>query len=94
MIIEPAIDLKDQMCVRLQKGDFGTAHKVAEDPVATALAFRDAGARWIHMVDLDGAKQGSVENAPLFLEVAAQSGLKVELGGESVTSKRSARIWT
>ena len=81
MIIEPAIDLKDQMCVRLQKGDFGTAHKVAEDPVATALAFRDAGARWIHMVDLDGARSGERQNGSIVQAVAEQSGLKVELGG-------------
>ena len=81
MIIEPAIDLKDQMCVRLQKGDFGTAHKVAEDPVATALAFRDAGARWIHMVDLDGARSGVRVNAQIVAAVARESGLRIEMGG-------------
>ena len=81
MIIEPAIDLKDQMCVRLKKGDFDTVHKVAEDPVATALAFRDAGAKWIHMVDLDGARSGRRINAPIVAKVARESGLQIEMGG-------------
>ncbi len=81
MIILPAIDIKDGCCVRLQKGDFATAHKVAEDAGETAASFRAAGAGWIHMVDLDGAKEGAMKNAPLFLEIAKSSGLKVELGG-------------
>ena len=81
MLILPAIDIKGGACVRLLRGDFATAHKVAEDPLETAASFRAAGATWIHMVDLDGAKEGSVQNAPLFLEVARRSGLKVELGG-------------
>ena len=81
MIIEPAIDLKNQKCVRLQKGSFDTVHQVAEDPVATALAFRDAGAEWIHMVDLDGARSGKRVNASIIADVAKASGLKIELGG-------------
>ncbi len=81
MIIEPAIDLKDKMCVRLKKGDFDTVHKVAEDPVATALAFRDAGAKWIHMVDLDGARSGVRVNGPVVASVARATGLQIELGG-------------
>lgn len=81
MIILPAIDIKDGQCVRLTKGDFSTVEKVAEDPLGTALAFRKAGADWIHMVDLDGAKEGSLKNSEVFLQVARESGLKVELGG-------------
>ena len=52
MIILPAIDIKDKACVRLIKGDYDTAHKVAEDPYKTAGDFALAGAKWIHMVDL------------------------------------------
>lgn len=59
MIILPAIDMKDGQVVRLYKGDFDTVHQVASDPVATARAFLDAGAQYIHMVDLDGARVGS-----------------------------------
>lgn len=62
MRVLPAIDLKDGQCVRLQKGDYGTAHRVAEDAAQTARAFLDAGAELIHMVDLDGAKDGSHAN--------------------------------
>lgn len=81
MVILPAIDIKDRRCVRLYKGDFDTVHCVADDPLETALSFRASGADWIHMVDLDGAKEGKKRNADIFLRVAAQSGLKVELGG-------------
>ena len=81
MIILPAIDIKDGKCVRLYKGDFGTVHQVAESPLETALAFKKAGAEWLHMVDLDGAKTGLGANSHIFLEIAAKSGLKVELGG-------------
>ena len=81
MIIFPAMDLKDGRCVRLYKGDFDTVHQVADDPLQTALSFRRAGAEWLHMVDLDGAKTGSTANASLVLDIARQCGLKVELGG-------------
>ena len=81
MIILPAIDIKEGQCVRLTRGDFDTAEKVAADPLETALAFQSAGAEWIHMVDLDGAKEGSLKNSEIFLRVAKNTGLKVELGG-------------
>lgn len=81
MIILPAIDLKDGKVVRLYKGEFDTVHQVADDPVATAKAFYDAGARYIHMVDLDGAKDGVRKNADIVRAVATASGLNVELGG-------------
>lgn len=81
MIILPAIDIQGGNCVRLLRGDFSTAHKVAENPEDTAAGFRAAGASWIHMVDLDGAKNGGVVNAPVFIKIAVASGLKVELGG-------------
>ena len=81
MILEPAIDLKDGKVVRLKKGDFDTVHQVADDPVAVAQAFAAAGAKVIHMVDLDGAKSGSRVNAAIVKEVAEQSGMKIEMGG-------------
>ena len=80
MIILPAIDLKDGAVVRLHKGDFGTVHAVAEDPVTTAEAFLAAGARYLHMVDLDGAKDGKRKNSEIVWRVA-QVGLRIELGG-------------
>ncbi len=87
MIILPAIDIKDGQCVRLTKGDFATVEKVAEDPLETALNFKKDGAEWLHMVDLDGAKAGSLKNSEVFLQVAEKSGLKVELGGGIRTMK-------
>ena len=81
MIVLPAIDLKDGACVRLYKGDFATVHTVADDAVATALHFRACGAEEIHMVDLDGAKDGVRKNADIVRRVAKESGLKIELGG-------------
>ena len=80
MILFPAIDLKDGRVVRLLKGDFATVHKVADDPVTVARAFADAGAAWVHMVDLDGAKDGVRRNADAVRAVCA-TGLRVELGG-------------
>ena len=80
MIILPAIDLKDGTVVRLYKGEFDTVHQVADDPLATARAFWEAGARQIHMVDLDGARDGVRRNGAIVSQVAG-TGLKVELGG-------------
>ncbi|MCD8026369.1 MAG: 1-(5-phosphoribosyl)-5-[(5-phosphoribosylamino)methylideneamino]imidazole-4-carboxamide isomerase [Clostridiales bacterium] len=81
MIILPAIDIKDGNCVRLFKGDYSTVEKVAESPYAAAQSFADAGASWIHMVDLDGAKDAKLINADLIADVAKSSGLSVEVGG-------------
>ncbi|MBR3866422.1 MAG: 1-(5-phosphoribosyl)-5-[Butyricicoccus sp.] len=81
MRVLPAIDLKDGQCVRLKKGDYGTAHKVAEDAVETAKNFIAAGAELIHMVDLDGAKDGTHANYDVVRRVLAETDAAVELGG-------------
>lgn len=81
MIIEPAIDLKEHRVVRLHRGDFATVHQVADDPLAVAREFVVAGARVVHMVDLDGARSGKRVNREEVRRVAAESGLLVELGG-------------
>jgi len=81
MIILQAIDIKNGQCVRLTKGDFATVEKVAEDPLSTALNFQEQGAEWIHMVDLDGAKEGGIRNSEIFLNIAQKTNLKVEVGG-------------
>ena len=80
MLIFPAIDLKDGQVVRLKKGDFSTVHQVASDPVAVAEAFYASGARHLHMVDLDGARDGKRKNSEI-VRRTAQCGLAVELGG-------------
>lgn len=81
MIILPAIDIINGQCVRLTQGDYSTATKVAENPIETAKNFKTQGSQWIHMVDLDGAKNGSQPNKDLFIEIVKETGLKVELGG-------------
>ncbi|MBP3380241.1 MAG: 1-(5-phosphoribosyl)-5-[(5-phosphoribosylamino)methylideneamino]imidazole-4-carboxamide isomerase [Ruminococcus sp.] len=81
MIILPAIDIKDGCCVRLFKGDFNTVEKVAENHLETARGFEAAGASWIHMVDLDGAKEGRPVNTKIYADIAEKTNLKVELGG-------------
>ncbi len=81
MIILPAIDIKDGNCVRLFKGDYNTVQKVAESYMDTARMFESCGAEWIHMVDLDGAKDASQQNKEIFLDVAKNTKLKVEVGG-------------
>lgn len=81
MIILPAIDIKDGNCVRLYKGDYSTAHKVAEDAVTTAKGFEHDGAAWMHMVDLDGAKAKKPVNNELILNVRKNTGLNIEVGG-------------
>lgn len=81
MIILPAIDIKDGNCVRLFKGDYNTVQKVCESPYIAAQSFADAGAKWIHMVDLDGAKDAKLVNADLIADIAKTSGLMVEVGG-------------
>lgn len=81
MIILPAIDMKAGRCVRLKRGEFSTASQVSDSALETARAFTEAGAKWIHMVDLDGAKDGTRRNFLQICEVIRVSGLSVELGG-------------
>lgn len=80
MLIFPAIDLKDGRAVRLRRGDFSTVHQVADDPLETARTFCAAGARYLHMVDLDGARDGIRKNSAI-VRAAASAGLRIELGG-------------
>jgi phosphoribosylformimino-5-aminoimidazole carboxamide ribotide isomerase len=81
MIILPAIDIKDGNCVRLFKGDYSTVSKVADDPYEVASGFVKAGAKWMHMIDLDGAKDGKRQNSELIIDVAKNTDIKVEVGG-------------
>ena len=80
MLIFPAIDLKDGKAVRLYKGRFDTVHQVADDPAETARTFYTAGARYLHMVDLDGARDGKRKNSAI-VQAVSEVGLRIELGG-------------
>lgn len=81
MILMPAIDLRDGRCVRLYKGDFAQETRYPVDPVELAARYAELGARWLHVVDLDGAKRGEPVNLPLIDRMRAASGVDVQLGG-------------
>ena len=81
MILFPAIDLKQGEAVRLLRGDMDTATVFNHDPAAQARAFRDAGFRWLHLVDLDGAFAGEPRNAEAVEAILAAVDLPVQLGG-------------
>ena len=83
-VLYPAIDLRGGRCVRLHQGDYGRETVYGDDPVAQALAFADAGASWVHVVDLDAARSGDPTNRPVIATVAAalaERGVAVQTGG-------------
>jgi phosphoribosylformimino-5-aminoimidazole carboxamide ribotide isomerase len=82
--VYPAIDLRGGRCVRLLQGDYGRETAYGDDPVTQALAFADAGAEWVHVVDLDAARTGDPVNRPVIAAVAAAlagRGVPVQTGG-------------
>ena len=81
MYLLPAIDILDGKAVRLAKGDYDRVTVYNEDPVEQALVFEDAGAEWIHMVDLDGAKTGEPANIRIVERILAKTNLNIEVGG-------------
>ena len=81
MELYPAIDLLDGQCVRLTRGDFKRVTVYSDDPVRVAEKFAQAGARWVHVVDLNGARTGVPANLPLVRQIASVAGLRVQMGG-------------
>ena len=81
MIFFPAIDIYQGKCVRLEKGDFEKKTIFNEDPVDQAKFFEDMGCNWIHVVDLDGAKNGSSSNFNIVEEISLKTNLKIQFGG-------------
>ncbi|QKF64188.1 1-(5-phosphoribosyl)-5-[(5-phosphoribosylamino)methylideneamino]imidazole-4-carboxamide isomerase [Campylobacter corcagiensis] len=81
MEILPAIDLKDGKAVRLLKGDMNTAKIYSSAPWEVAKEFEDMGAKWLHIVDLDGAFSGKPENFKVIEKIVSFTNLKVEVGG-------------
>ena len=81
MILYPAIDLKDGQCVRLLKGDMDKATVFGDDPAAQALAFQEAGARWLHLVDLNGAFAGHPVNGDAVEAILGSVSIPAQLGG-------------
>lgn len=81
MRIIPAIDIINGKCVRLTKGDYATQKTYNENPVEVARSFEDAGIKYLHLVDLDGAKSGSIVNHKVLESIATQTNLTIDFGG-------------
>ena len=81
MKVIPAIDLIDGKCVRLTQGDYTTKKVYSEDPVAAARRFEQEGAKYLHLVDLDGARTGAIVNWKVAERITAQTQLEVDFGG-------------
>ena len=81
MILFPAIDLYEKKAVRLYKGDYGRMTVYSENPPEIARRFREEGATHLHMVDLEGARDGTTPNLDIVERICGESGLFVEIGG-------------
>lgn len=77
----PAIDVRDGRVVRLAQGDYARETRYPADPFALAMAYADAGARWLHLVDLDAAREGGYTLLPLLQRIAGDGRLRVQTGG-------------
>ena len=81
LTLYPAIDLKDGACVRLRRGEMADATVYSDDPGAQARVWQDAGCRWLHVVDLNGAFAGQSVNAAAVRAILANATIPVQLGG-------------
>ena len=88
MKIFPAIDIKNGKCVRLTKGDFKSEKIYNEDPINQAEIFSNAGFKYLHIIDLDGALEGSLVNLKIIKEIVIKFNFKIEIGG-GIRSKDS-----
>jgi phosphoribosylformimino-5-aminoimidazole carboxamide ribotide isomerase len=81
MRIIPAIDIIDGKCVRLSKGDYNTKKIYNENPLEVAKSFEDSGIKFLHLVDLDGAKSNQIVNYKILEQIASKTKLKIDFGG-------------
>lgn len=91
MKIIPAIDIIDGQCVRLSRGDFSTRKVYNENPVEVAKQFEANGLKYLHLVDLDGAKSNRIINHKILADIAAKTTLKIDFGG-GIRSTADAQI--
>jgi len=91
MLIIPAIDLKGGWCVRLVQGDAAQGTVFSKDPVEVALRWRDEGAQYLHVVDLDGAFEGEPVHFGMIVQIAREGALPIEVGGGIRTRDSVAR---
>ena len=81
MYLLPAIDILDGRAVRLARGDYSKVTVYNDDPALQAQLFEEAGAKWIHVVDLDGARSGLQDNLEVVKKILKRTELRVEVGG-------------
>jgi len=81
MELFPAIDLQNGSCVRLRQGDFADSTTYSSDPLAVVQSFQDEGATWLHLVDLDGAKDGQARQTGIISRLAKNTTLRLQAGG-------------
>jgi phosphoribosylformimino-5-aminoimidazole carboxamide ribotide isomerase len=91
--VYPAIDLREGRCVRLKQGDFDRQREYDADPVGRAREWERRGARAIHVVDLDGAKEGRLVQLDLVREIAGSVGVPLQVGGGVRTLEDSRALW-
>jgi len=100
MLLIPSIDLRGGRCVRLRQGDFATESVYSIEPAALLDRYCALGARWLHVVDLDGAKDGFAANAPIVIDLARHPSISLQVGGgvrsptavETLLSHGAARV--
>ncbi len=92
MNLYPAIDLKDGNCVRLLRGEMDAATVFNNDPAAQARGFQDAGCKWLHLVDLNGAIEGRPVNGAAVSAILAAVDIPVQLGG-GIRNEETALTW-
>ncbi|MCL1990199.1 MAG: 1-(5-phosphoribosyl)-5-[(5-phosphoribosylamino)methylideneamino]imidazole-4-carboxamide isomerase [Defluviitaleaceae bacterium] len=92
MKLFPAIDIQDKQAVRLSQGDFNQKTVYHTNPLEVAKQWQAAGSEWLHVVDLDGAKDGVSKNVEITREIISQTDLKVQLGG-GIRSADHVKDW-
>ena len=92
MILYPAIDLKDGQCVRLLRGEMSAATVFGDDPAAQARIFQDAGCKWLHLVDLNGAFAGTPVNGAAVEAILAAITVPAQLGG-GIRDMATIEMW-
>jgi len=88
MELIPAIDLKEGRCVRLLKGDFAAETVYSDQPASVLELYRSLGARRVHVVDLDAAKDGNLPNRPIIMALATERRVRLQVGGGLRTFER------
>ena len=91
MQLYPAIDIRGGKCVRLRQGDYNNETVFGDDPVEMALRWKDQGAEWLHLVDLDGAKAGKPVNHEIVKRIVLETGIPCQMGG-GIRSEDSIRM--